>query len=220
MEWRIDHRPAYSLLRLHLTRGESVWFEAGAYVYHKGSVEFRTTSGGIGAALKRALLGGESFFLNQAIAKGDTELGLAPAVPGDIAAVEFSGALLVQDTSYLAHVGRVRVTTRWMGIRGLFAEGEAFWLSLEGEGLAFLASYGGVEEHRLGVGEKMTVDNGHIVALDASVGMRIRKFGGLKSFLFGGEGLVVELTGPGRVWIQSRTLPPFAALIYRLTGRG
>lgn len=125
----------------------------------------------------------------------------------------------MQDTSYLAHVGDLRVTARWKGLRGLLAEGEAFWTYVRGRGRVWLASYGAIEEHRLAPGETMVVDNGHIVAVDEGVGMRIRKFGGLKSFLFGGEGIVVELRGPGRVLVQTRNLPLLARLLARYLPR-
>jgi len=210
VEYRIEHRPAYSLLKVFLSSGDRVVFEAGAFVYGRGPVEYKTGTMGIGSAIKRALLGGESFFLNVAEAKGQAEVWLAPNVPGDIADVELDGKLFVQDSSYLAHTGRIKVTTAWRGLRGWLAEGEFFWLKLEGQGLAWLSSYGGIDMVELRSGEKLLVDNHHLVAMDASVEWKPRKFGGFKSFIFGGEGIVFELKGPGRVWIQSRRLPGLA----------
>ena len=56
--------------------------------------------------------------------------------------------------------------------------------------------------------------------MDPTVKYKIRKFGGWKSFFLGGEGVVAELEGPGRVLIQTRSLPPLAAMIAKLIGRG
>ena len=61
----------------------------------------------------------------------------------------------------------------------------------------------------LGAGEKYTVDTGHLVAFSANIGFQVRKVGGLKSTLFSGEGLVVDLTGPGRVLMQTRSTDAF-----------
>ena len=213
VDYRIDHAPAYSILKLYLRPGETVVFEAGAFIYSRGPLRFQTRSMGVGAALKRALLGGESFFLNMAVAEGDSELWLAPDVPGDIAPVEVQGQLLVQDTSYLAHTGSIRVTTAWRGLRGWLAEGEFFWLKLEGHGQAWLSAYGSIDRVDLAQGERILVDNHHLVAMDHTIRWTPRKFGGFKSFIFGGEGIVFELEGPGRVWIQSRRLPGLAEII-------
>ena len=63
----------------------------------------------------------------------------------------------------------------------------------------------------LEAGETYTVDTGHLVAFTEGIGFRVRKVGGLKSTLFSGEGLVVDLTGPGRVLLQSRSTDQFLA---------
>ncbi|MEB3807027.1 MAG: TIGR00266 family protein [Desulfurococcales archaeon] len=215
MKERIVGGPAYSLLELELNAGEEVWFEAGAFVYSRGPIEVTTTSGGLGSALKRKLLGGESFFLNVARARGPSVVGLAPSAPGDIVGVDIAGELLVQDTSYLAHYGDLKVTTAWRGLKGWLSEGQFFWLKIEGRGRAWLSSYGALETYTLQAGETMIVDNFHLVAMDPTVQWSARKFGGWKSFLFGGEGIVFELRGPGRVWLQTRLLPALASLVYR-----
>ncbi|NLF01801.1 MAG: TIGR00266 family protein, partial [Anaerolineales bacterium] len=60
-------------------------------------------------------------------------------------------------------------------------------------------------------GETRTVDTGHLVAFSQAIGFRVRRVGGLKSTVFSGEGLVVDLTGPGRVLIQTRSTDAFLA---------
>ena len=84
MEYRILCRPSYSLLELKLRDGEEVLAEAGAMVYMR-NVELKTeVRGGILGGLKRALLGGETFFVNRYVARGEGLLGLAPKYNGDI----------------------------------------------------------------------------------------------------------------------------------------
>jgi uncharacterized protein (AIM24 family) len=69
----------------------------------------------------------------------------------------------------------------------------------------------------LSTGERFTVDTGHLVAFSEGIGFKVNQVGGLKSTIFSGEGLVVELTGPGRVLMQTRSTDAFLSwLIPRL----
>ena len=53
----------------------------------------------------------------------------------------------------------------------------------------------------------LQVDTGCVVAFEESVNYDIQFVGGIKTAIFGGEGLfLATLTGPGRVIIQSCTL--------------
>jgi uncharacterized protein (AIM24 family) len=61
----------------------------------------------------------------------------------------------------------------------------------------------------LQAGQKYIVDTGHFVAFDEGIGFNVRRVGGIKSTLFSGEGLVVDINGPGRVLIQSRSTDSF-----------
>ncbi|MCD6356267.1 MAG: AIM24 family protein, partial [Anaerolineaceae bacterium] len=66
-----------------------------------------------------------------------------------------------------------------------------------------------IHELDLGAGEKFTVDTGHLVAFSDGIGFNVRAIGGIKSTIFGGEGLVVDLTGPGKVLMQTRSVGAF-----------
>ncbi len=213
MEYKIEYRPSFALLKVSLSPGETITVEAGSYMLHKGEVEIQTKTGGLLKGLARSLLGGESMFMNTFVARSPSEIWIAPSVMGDIIEVDLNGTLYVQDMSYLAHTGDIDVTVGWRGLKGLFAEGELVWLKIEGRGKVFINSYGAIERIDLNPGEKITVDNMHFVAMDGTVSWRTRKFGGMKSFLFGGEGIVMDVEGPGRVWVQSRNLPIFARVL-------
>ena len=86
-----------------------------------------------------------------------------------------------------------------------------FWVRCSGTGDLFLSSFGAIYE--VDVQGEYTVDTGHIVAFDASLQYSVRKFGNWKSTMLGGEGFVVELTGPGSVWIQTRSIQSFAGFL-------
>ena len=66
----------------------------------------------------------------------------------------------------------------------------------------------------LAPGETLRVDTGCIVGFQPSVDYDIKFVGGVKSALFGGEGLFfATLRGPGKVWLQSL---PFSRLADRI----
>ncbi|RLF04384.1 MAG: TIGR00266 family protein [Thermoprotei archaeon] len=211
MEWKAEHGPAYTLLKVWLEPGEAVVAEPGAMVLYRGDVEIRTSSGGVLQGLLRAVAASEHFFLNTYVARSRAELWFAPEMPGDISYIPLKGgSWVVQDTSYLAHHGDVSVSIAWRGLKGLLAEGELIWLKVSGHGGVWVSSYGALDKVELGPGERAVIDNFHFVAMPASVRWRVRKFGGWKSFFFGGEGLVFEVEGPATVLLQTRVLPPLA----------
>lgn len=216
MRYVVEGRPAYSILKVQLEPGESITVEPGSYMLHFGEVEVKTSTGGLLGAIARRIAGGESFFLNTFTARSRAEIWIAPGTPGDIVAIELRGGeLLIQDTSYLAHYGDVKLGVGWRGLKGLIVEGELVWLKASGFGIVFVNSYGGIESIELKQGEKATIDNMHFVAMDATVKWNVRKLGGLKTLFLGGEGVVIDVEGPGRVWVQTRILPPLAQLLAR-----
>ena len=207
MEYRIIGRPSYSLLELRLKPGEEVLAETGAMVYMK-DVELKTEmKGGMLGGLKRSLLGGESFFINRFVSKGDGILGLAPTYQGDIIHIPLNGTVFAQSGAFLASSEGIEIDTKWGGARTFFAGEGLFLLRIEGRGDLFLSSFGSIEE--LQVDGKMRIDTGHIVAFEPTLDFRISKGGGLKATLLSGEGLVVDFTGRGKVWIQTRSVSDY-----------
>jgi len=215
LKWEVEYSPAYSLLKVQLEPGEELTSEAGAMVLFRGNLEIKThTGGGLLKGLLRGIAGTEAVFLNTYRAKSLAEVLLAPSLPGDIAYIPLEdGSYVVQDSAYLAHIGDVDVEVAWRGLKGVLAEGELVWLRLRGRGGAWVNSYGAMGKMELKAGERVTLDNMHFVALNEETKWRIRKFGGWKTFLLGGEGLVVEVEGPGTLFYQTRILPPFARLL-------
>ena len=211
MQHEILYRPSYSLLKVDLSGGESICAEAGAMVSMSGGVEIQTAArGGIFGALKRSVLGGESFFMNTFNASEAGEVTFAPSLPGDVWAVELNGqTLYAQSGAYMASSPGIEVDTKWGGAKTFFSKEGFFLLKISGTGTVFLSSYGAIHEIGLDSGQRYTVDTGHMVAFDEGVNYSVRRVGGLKSTLFSGEGLVCELTGPGKIMIQTRSADAF-----------
>jgi len=227
MRVEIEYRPSYSLAVVKLDPEESIQVEAGSMVSMSPGIAIETQAkGGIMGALKRSVLGGESFFMNdyRAPAQGG-EITLAPALPGDLAVLELKGeTLMVQSGSYVASSVGVSIDTKWGGAKTFFASEGLIMLKCSGTGTLLLSSYGAVHEMELSAGESRTVDTGHLVAFAEGMGFSVKRIGGIKSTLFSGEGLVVDLTGPGKVLMQTRSDDAFLSwLIPRLpkqSGRG
>ncbi|MFQ6034714.1 MAG: TIGR00266 family protein [Sedimentisphaerales bacterium] len=211
MEHEVLYRPSYSLLKVKLGPGEAISAEAGAMVSMSSGIEMETSAkGGLFGALKRSMLGRESFFVNTFKATEVGEVTFAPSLPGDIYGLELKGqTLYAQSGAYIASSPQVEVDTKWGGAKTFFSREGLFLLKISGTGKVFLSSYGAIHEIELKAGQKYIVDTGHMVAFDEGVGYSVKRVGGLKSTLFSGEGLVCELTGPGKIMIQSRSADAF-----------
>jgi uncharacterized protein (TIGR00266 family) len=207
MEIELVHRPSYSLAIAKLTPNERIRAEAGAMVSMSGGVNIETKAeGGILKSLGRAVLGGESFFQNFFVAPAQGgEVTLAPELPGDMMLIELRGQkLMLQSGSYVASEDGVELTAKVSVKAFMSAEGISM-LEASGNGKLVVSSYGAIVERSIPTGEKYVVDTSHLVAFDATMSVTPRTVGGFKSTLFSGEGLVVELTGPGMIYMQTRS---------------
>jgi uncharacterized protein (TIGR00266 family) len=214
MDIEIIYRPSYSLGLIKLAGQEEVLVESGSMVAMSQGISLETkATGGFLKSLGRSLLGGESFFQNTYKAPpGGGTLYVAPPLPGDLSTIELKGdSLLIQSGSYVASETGLQIDTKWGGAKTFFASEGLILLRASGQGKVVTSSYGAIHEVELAAGETLTVDTGHLVAFNEQMGFKVRAVGGLKSTLLSGEGLVVDLTGPGRVMLQTRSQGAFLA---------
>lgn len=209
MEVDIQHRPSYAMATIKLAAGETIEAEAGSMVGMSDGVEIKTeTKGGLMKGLKR-MIGGESFFINTFAAPNGGEVLVAPSLPGDIVHKRVEGVMMLQSGSYIASSTGITVDSKWGGAKTFFGGEGLFLLRAEGSGDLVISSYGAIEEMELAAGQKFTIDTGHVVAFDEGMNFEVRKVGGWKSTFFSGEGLVVEITGPGKLLLQTRSPEAF-----------
>ena len=212
MQIDIQYSPSYSIAFCTLSAGEHIKAEAGAMVGHSPGLQMETKAeGGIMKGLKRSFLGGESFFMNTftATQEGD-QIGLAPPLPGDMAHWPLSGqTVYLQSGSYVASSAGVEVDTSWGGAKTFFSSEGLIVLKVSGTGDLVLSSYGAIHSIDLQAGQQYIVDTGHMVGWSEGVTYEVRKSGGWKSTFLGGEGLVCALTGPGRIYLQTRSTTDF-----------
>ena len=161
-------------------------------------------------ALRRTITG-ESLFLTYFRANGAGEVGFAGSYPGRIQAFDLAAgqSILAQRDAFLFAQPTVQFSIAWVKKLGAgFFGGEGFILEkLTGPGTVFIHAGGDFIEFTLAAGETLHIDAGNIVAFDETVNYDIQFVGGIKTALFGGEGLfLATITGPGRVIVQSMTI--------------
>jgi len=218
----IKYSPAYALLEVNLDPNEVIVAEAGAMVYMSPQINVKTRKReekSLWKSIKTTLLGAESFFVNEYIAeKGSGKVGFVPAPVGDIKPFEVKAGkgIILQKSAYVASTKDIHSDTEWQGFKkGLFGQ-SLFMLKVSGEGQMFVNAFGAMDHHSLKAGESLVVDNYHLVAFDDTCRYDVKKFGGLKSTILGGEGLVTEVYGPGEVWIQTKNLREFTDWLWEL----
>ncbi|MFM5949323.1 MAG: TIGR00266 family protein [Novosphingobium sp.] len=218
-------------LEIELDPGESAVAEAGAMVWKDAAVQMSTVFGdGRGAeggfmgkllGAGKRLVTGESLFTTvyTHTGSGKARVAFSAPVPGAILPIkldQIGGTLICQKDSFLAAAKGVEIGIHFQRkiLTGLFG-GEGFIMQrLSGDGWVFVQMGGTIVERELRPGEELHVDTGCIAAMTPTVEFELQGVGGVKSMLFGGEGLFfARLRGPGKVWIQSL---PFARLAGRM----
>ncbi|HEU0044113.1 TIGR00266 family protein [Sphingomonas sp.] len=218
-------------VEIELDPGESAVAEAGAMVWKDASVGMATVFGdGRGAeggfmgkllGAGKRLVTGESLFTTVFTHEGGgkARVAFAAAVPGTILPLKLSdigGTLICQKDAFLCAAKGVALGIAFQRrmMTGLFG-GEGFIMQkLDGDGWVFVSMGGTVTQRELRAGEQLHVDTGCLAAYTPSVDFDLVAAGGVKSMLFGGEGVFfARLTGPGTVWIQSL---PFSRLAGRM----
>lgn len=220
-------------VEIELDPGESAIAEAGAMMFKDAQVQMETVFGdgshsGQGGSFMDKLLGagkrvitGESLFTTMFsnAGSGKAKVAFASPYPGTIIPLSlnnYGGRLICQKDSFLCAARGVSIGIFFQKkvMTALFG-GEGFIMQkLEGDGQVFVHAGGTVVERELRAGERLDVDTGCVVALTQTVGFDVKPVGGIKSMLFGGEGVfLATLTGPGHVWLQSL---PFSRMAGRM----
>jgi uncharacterized protein (TIGR00266 family) len=204
------------MVTCHLDEDEHVYAEAGAMVNMSGNVQMHTNiKGGLFKGLKR-MVTGESLFMTDFTPDGGKGFAsFAGNVPGKIFPVLINGnEFIAQKDAFLCAEEGVDLDIAFTKrIRSGFFGGEGFILQkLSGNGRVFLHCCGDIIEMNLSEGEVVRVETGLVVGFEASVAYDIGLAGGVKTVLFGGEGLfLTTLRGPGKVVLQSLDIAKLAA---------
>jgi uncharacterized protein (TIGR00266 family) len=224
-------------VEITLDPGEACISEAGAMFWMDPDIQMETVFGDGSPGQQQAgfldkmmsagkrVLTGESLFMTVFMNAGGTrrKVAFAAPYPGKIVPVDLrqhGGLLICQKDAFLCAAKGISIGIALQKKLGVgFFGGEGFIMQkLEGQGLAFIHAGGTLLERTLAPGETLRLDTGCLVALEQQVTYDIQLAGGVKTALFGGEGLfLATLTGPGRIWLQSL---PFSRLAGRVLSAG
>lgn len=202
---------------LTLASGESIYTQSGGMTWMSDGISMTTNArGGFGKSIGRMFMGESIFMVTYTAQRPESTITLASTLPGTIKAFRITPGyeLIAQKQSFLCATQGVELSVKWtrrMGA-GLFG-GEGFILeSIKGEGLVFFEIDGSIREYDLAPGEVLKVDTGNVAMFESTVSYEIETVKGFKNVFFGGEGLfLTKLTGPGKVWLQTMTIPGLAA---------
>ncbi|HEY4652649.1 MAG TPA: TIGR00266 family protein [Pontibacter sp.] len=223
------------VLEIELDPNETVIAEAGAMVYMEEGIDFQAKMGdgsnpsqGFFGKLVSAgsrMITGESLFMTHFTHQGHgkSRVAFSAPYPGTILPVDLrsmrNNSLITQKDAFLAAALGTKLSIHFNQRLGAgFFGGEGFILQrMQGDGMAFIHAGGTIVEKQLN-NETLRVDTGCVVAFEEGIDFSVQRAGGLKSMIFGGEGLfLATLRGTGRVWLQSM---PVKKLIQALMPQG
>jgi len=216
----VTHRPDFAMLRVQLEAGQKVLAEPSAMATMDTNIELKSgLKGGLLKSIGRAF-GGESMIVNTFTAQGAPgEVIFAPGPMGDMQHVRLRGdRVLLQRGAYVASSEGVEIDGKWEGFKGFFSGEGMVLLQAHGDGDLWFNTYGAMLE--IDVRDGYFVDTGYVVAFEETLNYEVTILPGLgiggkiKSFFFGGEGLVCRFSGQGKLWIQTRTVNPFLSWVY------
>ncbi len=211
---------SFPVVICYLENGEQMITERGSMAWMSENMEMETQGGGLGRMFSKAF-SGESMFQNIYTARGgEGMIAFSSSFPGKILPLEIQPGkeFVLQKKAFLAGEAGIGLNVYFnRKVSSGFFGGEGFIMQkLSGKGTAFVEVDGDLMEYNLQPGQKLIVDTGNLLGFETSVHMEVRTVKGVKNKLFGGEGFFnTELTGPGRVWLQTM---PMSALVNTIAG--
>jgi len=209
------------VLEVHLTPGESVVAEAGQLGWIDDGIELETSTAMAGAdgvfdAAKRSFGGGTFFMTRYASTSQPGTVSFPARLPGKIFQIPLGPgrSYLIQRHGFLAGLEGSELSTAFHPghVGSALLGGFGFLLQkLEGVGHAWIELAGEVSEYDLADGQSLRVHPAHVGVIEGTVQYELTTVPGIKNKFLGGDGLfLLCLTGPGKVWLQSLSLPMLA----------
>lgn len=210
MEVEIADRPSFAHLRVRLAAGEKIIGESGSMASMTPGIELKPRmNGGFVKGMARKFLGGETLFINEYSAPKGGEIVLTQPCPGDVECVTLRDEeFFLQPGAFLACEPGVNLGLAFAGFTSFITREGLFRMRASGTGRLWFGAFGGILERT--VTDELVVDSGHLVAYDTSVQLELGLAGGVFSSFFGGEGFIARVRGPGRIWLQTRSIDGLA----------
>ncbi|HWC36826.1 MAG TPA: TIGR00266 family protein [Mycobacteriales bacterium] len=214
------HGTTLQVLECVLGPGESVVGESGRMTWMSADVTMTTStaytggSKGVWGAVKRAAGGATVFASNFQAGGAGGIVSFASSVPGQILPITIgpSEEYMVHTHGFVAGTPGIQLTTGFQQTLGMaFVGGEGFTLQkISGQAQAWIQLHGEIITYDLQAGQTLFVHPGHLGMFTGGVQMKITTIKGLKNKIFGGEFFLCQVTGPGKVWLQSLSLHTLA----------
>jgi uncharacterized protein (TIGR00266 family) len=222
MQISLTHRPSYAQAKCVFSRGDTLLVERDGMLSMSDGLRTHAGfgPGGLGKAVMRHALGGESLIMARYTAELENAwMQVAPRYPGDMEILDFAAlggrGVVVERGALIACTGPsdmsagVDVDVKLRGLSSVLLREGLSMLRLSGDGLALIASYGGITSGRLRPGEVWIIDSGHLVGFTDNTSVTVDTLGGLTTSTLTGEGLVARVVGAADggsiVWTQSRS---------------
>ena len=208
------------VLEIFLEQNDKLISKSGQFSWMSPDVQLQTNArtggaNGLFGVLGRAWAGGGLFMNEYSTEGGKGLVAFAAKVPGSINKVKLDhgSSYMVHRSGYLCSTAGVDLSIAFQKSlgAGIFG-GDGFILEkISGSGTAWVELGGEVVTYDLAPGEAMHVHPGHVGMFEGSVKFSITMMRGLKNAIFGGDGIfIARLTGPGKIWLQSTTMPNLA----------
>ena len=217
------------VLEIGLEAGDKIVAEPGEFSWMTQTVQMNTTpmaagAKGIFGVLGRALSGGGLFMTEFTAPGGPGLVAFAAKVPGSIMAMTVAPGqgYLIHRHGFLCATEGVELAIGFQrSLGGGIFGGDGFIMQrLSGSCTAWVELGGEVITYDLAPGESLMVHPGHVGMFSESINFDVTLLPGIRNMFFGGDGLfVARLTGPGKVWLQSLTLPNLAHAISPYLGK-
>ena len=219
-DFDISLQPDYALLSVQLKAGEQIFAEPSSMASMDENIHLKAgLKGGMFKSVKR-MFGGESMVVNTFTAQNTGgEVTFAPGPMGDLHHYHLDGTgIMLERGAFVAHSPGVDLDAKFQGLKGFFSGEGLMMLKASGTGDIFFNTYGAAIE--VDVSGDYVVDTGYVLAFEDTLNYRISTLSGLtpgqsvKSFFFGGEGLVCNFSGQGKLWVQTRALAPYLRWVH------
>ncbi len=212
------------VLEFVLEPNDSIISEAGELSWMGSSIQMTTHTqfgggGGLFGVLKRVAGGGSIFMTEYRAVGARAELAFATKLPGHIVPVEIGPGheYMIHRHGFLCATPQVQIGVGFQQSLGAGIFGGSGFLLQQatGQGTAWLELSGELVVKELQPGEMLRVHPGHVGAFQTSVQFQITTVPGIKNLIFGGDGLfLAQLTGPGKVWLQTLPIARLAHALY------
>ena len=217
------------VLEIGLEAGDKIVAEPGEFSWMTDNVQLNTTAmtagaKGIWGVLGRAVSGGGIFMTEYTAAGGSGLIAFAAKVPGQIMQVDVAPGreYMIHRHGFLCATEGVNLSIgfqRGLGA-GIFGGNGFILQKLAGQCTAFVELGGEIVTYDLAAGESIQVHPGHIGMFESTVNFDVVFMKGVMNALFGGDGLFIgRLTGPGKVWLQTLTMPNLAHALIPYLGQ-